>query len=237
MSDLNTKIKDLENDKLSLLTTIKLFQIQEKSYEVACLSNKTADINVSSDSNYKDDVVQISLSSDEENFTGKASEHRKLNRKYTKSKKNRKTMNQINNSAETNYDDVHANSSHNCDVNEVRVDKSVTERNKTYAEVSAQPLPIDKDEVEVDKSATNHDETNVEVAAQRFPIGKNILRHNQVFTITNEGFKGVKPQQSKIKEFFLSGIAENVKESQIMSYFMSYFLCFKANAKEVFQPK
>lgn len=30
VSDLNTKIKDLENDKLSLLTTIKLIQIQEK---------------------------------------------------------------------------------------------------------------------------------------------------------------------------------------------------------------
>ena len=57
-------------------------------------------------------------------------------------------MNQINNSAEINYhDDVHANSSHNCDVNEVRVDKSVTKRNKTYAEVSAQSLPVDKDEV------------------------------------------------------------------------------------------
>ena len=61
-------------------------------------------------------------------------------------------------------------------------------------------------------------ETNVEAAAQRFPIDKNILRHNQVFTIINEGSKGVKPQQSKIKEYFLSGIAENVKESQIMSY-------------------
>ena len=90
VSDLNTKNKDLENDKLSLLTTIKLFQIQGKSYEVACLSNKSANINVSSDSNYKDDIVQISLSSDEENFTGKASGHRKLNRKYTKSKKNKK---------------------------------------------------------------------------------------------------------------------------------------------------
>ena len=90
MSDLNTKIKDLENDKLSLLTTIKLFQIQEKSYEVACLSNKTADINVSFDSNYKDDVVQIPLSSDEKNFTGKANGYRKLNRKYTKSTKNKK---------------------------------------------------------------------------------------------------------------------------------------------------
>ena len=102
---------------MSLLTTIKLFQIQENSYEVARLSNKTADINVSSDSNYKDDVVQISLSSDEENFKCKASGHRKLNRKYTKSKKNKKkTMNQINNSAETNYHDVHANLSHNCDV-------------------------------------------------------------------------------------------------------------------------
>ena len=68
-------------------------------------------------------------------------------------------MNKINNSTEINYHVVHANSSHNCDVNEVRVDKSVTKRNKTYAEVSAQSLPIDKDEVEVDKSATNHDET------------------------------------------------------------------------------
>ena len=59
---------------------------------------------------------------------------------------------------------------------------------------------------------------NVEVAAQGFPIDKNILQHNQVFTITKEGFKGVKPRQSKIKEYFLSGIVEIVKESQIMSY-------------------
>ena len=59
---------------------------------------------------------------------------------------------------------------------------------------------------------------NVEVAAQRFPIDKNILKHNQVFIITNEGFKGVKPRQSNIKEYFLSGIVENDKESQIMSY-------------------
>ena len=93
------------------------------------------------------------MSSNKENFTCKASGHHKLNRKYTKSKKNKKTKDQINNSAETNYYDVHANSSHNCDVNKVEVEKSVMKCNKMYAEVSAQPLPIDKDEVEVNKSA------------------------------------------------------------------------------------
>ena len=44
ISDLNTKIKDLENDKASLMTAIKLIQVYDDQYVDPCTSNKTTQI-------------------------------------------------------------------------------------------------------------------------------------------------------------------------------------------------
>ena len=44
ISDLNTKIKDLENDKVSLMTTIELIQVHDDQYVDSCTSNKTTQI-------------------------------------------------------------------------------------------------------------------------------------------------------------------------------------------------
>ena len=44
ISDLNTKIKDLENDKMSLMTTIKLIQVYDNQYADSCINMKTTNI-------------------------------------------------------------------------------------------------------------------------------------------------------------------------------------------------
>ena len=44
ISDLNTKIKDLETDKMSLVASIKLIQIHDDYYADSCTSNKTTQI-------------------------------------------------------------------------------------------------------------------------------------------------------------------------------------------------
>ena len=41
ISDLNTKIKDLENDKVSLMTAIKLIQVHDDQHVDSCTGNKS----------------------------------------------------------------------------------------------------------------------------------------------------------------------------------------------------
>ena len=44
ISDLNTKIKVLENDKMSLMIAIKLIQVHDDQYVDSCTSNKSTQI-------------------------------------------------------------------------------------------------------------------------------------------------------------------------------------------------
>ena len=93
VSDLNTKIKDLENEKKSLLTTIKLIQIHDKHVNIR-VSNKSKDVvDLSSNTviDNHDSPVRVDLSTDEEIATNQTSHQHALRRKY-KSKKKRKAV-------------------------------------------------------------------------------------------------------------------------------------------------
>ena len=59
ISDLNSKVKDLENDKLSLVTAIKLIQVQDNQYSATHTNSATVEIDNSPTSNTLDDSVQI----------------------------------------------------------------------------------------------------------------------------------------------------------------------------------
>ena len=84
VSDLNTKIKDLENEKKSLLTTIKLIQIHDKHVNIR-VSNKSKDVvDLSSNTviDNHDSPVRVDLSTDEEIATNQTSHQHALRRKY-----------------------------------------------------------------------------------------------------------------------------------------------------------
>ena len=86
VSDLNTQIKSLENDKMSLITSIKLIQIQDESFNTnACTSTKTAGTSDNTETNKLVEPVHV-LSTDDEsinnevNFKG----NNKPRKKHTK---------------------------------------------------------------------------------------------------------------------------------------------------------
>ena len=84
VSDLNTKIKDLENEKKSLLTTIKLIQIHDKHVNIG-VSNKSEDVVDLSNNTVidnHDSPVRVDLSTDEEIATNQTRHQHALKRKY-----------------------------------------------------------------------------------------------------------------------------------------------------------
>ena len=96
ISDLNTKIKDLETDKISLVASIKLMQIHDNYYVDSCTSNKTTQIGDSPGSSRLDDSILNLCATNNENNNRQCS----LKCKY-KSKKHQteeSSMNQTSNS-------------------------------------------------------------------------------------------------------------------------------------------
>ena len=74
-----------------------------------------------------------------------------------------------------------------------------TGRDNTYAEVaSRQPSPSKN--------------------SQRMVAPKNTPPYHELPANVDDGFKGVQRQRNRIKRFFLSGIAESVKETNIRAY-------------------
>ena len=59
ISDLNSKIKDLENDTLSLVTAIKLIQVQDNQYSSTHTNSATVEVDNNPTSNTLDESVQI----------------------------------------------------------------------------------------------------------------------------------------------------------------------------------
>ena len=67
ISDLNTKIKDLETDKMSLVASIKLIQIHDDYYADSCTSNRTTQIGDNPGSSKLDDSVLNLCTTNNEN--------------------------------------------------------------------------------------------------------------------------------------------------------------------------
>ena len=82
ISNLNTKIKELENDKVSLMTAIKLIQIHDDQYVDSCTSNKSTQISDNLASTEPLNSFQNVCKANTKNVN----EQRSLKRKY-KSKK------------------------------------------------------------------------------------------------------------------------------------------------------
>ena len=59
ISDLNNKVKDLENDKLSLVAAIKSIQVQDNQYSATHTNSATVEVGNSPTSNALDESVQI----------------------------------------------------------------------------------------------------------------------------------------------------------------------------------
>ena len=86
VSDLNTQIKSLENDKMNLITSIKLIQIQDESFNTnACTSIKTAGISDDTETNKLEEPVHV-LSTDDESINNEANfkGNNKPRKKHTK---------------------------------------------------------------------------------------------------------------------------------------------------------
>ena len=90
VSDLNTKIKDLENEKMCLLTTIKLIQIQDKHFVDADTSTQPieVDLDINTGKDIHDGPVRVILSeTDEEDTNKQIDQQHSLKRKYKSNKK------------------------------------------------------------------------------------------------------------------------------------------------------
>ena len=86
VSDLNTQIKSLENDKMSLITSIKLIQIQDESFNTnACTGTKTAGTSDNTETNKLVEPVHV-LSTDDESINNEANfkGNNKPRKKHTK---------------------------------------------------------------------------------------------------------------------------------------------------------
>ena len=59
ISDWNSKIKDFENDKLSLVTAMKLIQVQDNQYFATHKNSATVEVDNSPTSNTLNESVQI----------------------------------------------------------------------------------------------------------------------------------------------------------------------------------
>ena len=101
ISDLNTKIKDLENDKVSLMTAIKLIQVHDAQYVDSCTSNKSTQISDNPTSNEPLNSIQNVCKPNTKNVN----EQRSLKRKYkSKKRQTEESVSKQNNSTVSNPD-------------------------------------------------------------------------------------------------------------------------------------
>ena len=168
VSDIKTKSKEMENERLSLITTIRLMQIvplPDKKSPCTESDNNNTDACTKSDNNNIDECIQSLI----------------------KEK-----------AVETNNNQESAAALRECTDNPT--DNTI---NTTYAEVV-------KSEVDL----RNLSKTPNTPAKENYDLKSN----GELNSDSLDGFTGVERKRKKYKSFFLSGIAEGVKESYIHSY-------------------
>ena len=106
ISDLNTEIKDLENDKVSLVTAIKLIQVHDDQHVDSCTGNKSTQISDNPAFNEPLNSIQNVCKANTKNVN----EQRSLKRKYkSKKRQTEESVSKQNNSTMSNPDTLSVN--------------------------------------------------------------------------------------------------------------------------------
>ena len=160
ISDLNTKIKDLENDKMSLMTAIKLIQVHDDQYVDSCTSNKSTQISDNPASNEPLNSIQNVCKANTENVN----EQRGLKRKYkSKKRQTEESVSKQNNSTVSNPDTLPVNNRFSI-LNDVddQEDSLVTNNGKPHGNESNQ---IKKSNVQTDHNTADEIQDNAQINA------------------------------------------------------------------------